>query len=172
MAEHQIRFDDEVAYERMMGAWSRLAGGTFLDWIVPRPGDGFRLMVRPARAFYEMTLVGGCHAGVGLRGSRSGCRIADDTGEVDAQGIARSDQVRFTLDNGPSRLRLACPFGANKRLMRRSKHDRYSITSSARCWRDRGTSRSSAFAVLRLMTSSYVVGNWTGRSAGFAPFKI
>ncbi len=32
--------------------------------------------------------------------SRSGCRIADDTGEVDAQGIARSDQVRFTLDNG------------------------------------------------------------------------
>ncbi len=115
MAEHQIRFDDEVAYERMMGAWSRLAGGTFLDWIVPRPGDGFRLMVRPARAFYEMTLVGGCHAGVGLRGSRSGCRIADDTGEVDAQGIARSDQVRFTLDNGPSRLRLACPFCANKR---------------------------------------------------------
>ena len=38
MAEHQIRFDDGVAYERMMGAWSRLAGGTFLDWIVPRPG--------------------------------------------------------------------------------------------------------------------------------------
>ena len=34
MAEHQIRFDDGVAYERMMGAWSRLAGGTFLDWIV------------------------------------------------------------------------------------------------------------------------------------------
>jgi hypothetical protein len=27
--------------------------------------------------------VGG-HTGVGLRGSRSGCRIADDTGEVDA----------------------------------------------------------------------------------------
>ena len=38
MAEHQIRFDDGAAYERMMGAWSRLAGGIFLDWIVPRPG--------------------------------------------------------------------------------------------------------------------------------------
>ena len=38
MAEHQIRFDDGVAYERMMGAWSKLAGGIFLDWIVPRPG--------------------------------------------------------------------------------------------------------------------------------------
>src|ERR1700730_14719709 len=63
-----------------------------------------------------MTLAGGRHTGVGLRGPRSGCRIADDTGEVDAQGIARSDQVRFTLDNGPSRLRLACPFGANSGL--------------------------------------------------------
>src|SRR5258707_15420329 len=38
MAEHQIRFDDGGAYERMMGAWSKLAGGIFLDWIVPRPG--------------------------------------------------------------------------------------------------------------------------------------
>jgi hypothetical protein len=28
MAEHQIRFDDAAAYERMMGAWSRLAGET------------------------------------------------------------------------------------------------------------------------------------------------
>jgi hypothetical protein len=61
----------------------------------------------PARAFYETTLVDGCHTV-----SRSGCRITDDAGEVDAQGIARSDQVCFTLDNGPSRLRLACPFCA------------------------------------------------------------
>jgi ubiquinone/menaquinone biosynthesis C-methylase UbiE len=38
MAEHQIRFDDGAAYERMMGAWSRLAGQIFLDWIAPRPG--------------------------------------------------------------------------------------------------------------------------------------
>jgi hypothetical protein len=38
MAEHQIRFDDGAAYERMMGAWSRLAGEIFLDWIAPRPG--------------------------------------------------------------------------------------------------------------------------------------
>src|SRR5260370_6456425 len=38
MAEYQIRFDDGAAYERMMGAWSRLAGEIFLDWIAPRPG--------------------------------------------------------------------------------------------------------------------------------------
>jgi ubiquinone/menaquinone biosynthesis C-methylase UbiE len=37
MAE-EIRFDDGVAYERMMGTWSRLAGDRFLDWLAPRPG--------------------------------------------------------------------------------------------------------------------------------------
>jgi hypothetical protein len=48
----------------------------------------------------------------------------------------------------------------------------YSITSSARVSSDGGTSRPSAFAVLRLMTSSYLVAVCTGRSAGFSPFSI
>jgi hypothetical protein len=48
----------------------------------------------------------------------------------------------------------------------------HSITSSARANSDGGTVRASAFAVLRLMTSSSVVGCSTARSAGFAPFKI
>jgi hypothetical protein len=48
----------------------------------------------------------------------------------------------------------------------------YSITSSARASSDVGSSRSSAFAVFRLTTSSYQVGAWTGRSAGFAPLRI
>src|SRR5205085_8040210 len=38
MAEHQIRFEDGAAYERMMGTWSRLAGEVFLDWLMPGPG--------------------------------------------------------------------------------------------------------------------------------------
>ena len=33
MAETPIRFDDGAAYERMMGAWSQLAGNIFLDWL-------------------------------------------------------------------------------------------------------------------------------------------
>src|SRR6266436_3757131 len=37
MAE-QIRFDDGAAYERMMGAWSRLTGEVFLDWLAPPSG--------------------------------------------------------------------------------------------------------------------------------------
>ena len=38
MAEQQIRFEDGAAYERMMGVWSRIAGGIFLDWLAPRAG--------------------------------------------------------------------------------------------------------------------------------------
>jgi SAM-dependent methyltransferase len=33
-----IRFDDGAAYERYMGAWSRLAGEAFLEWVAPQPG--------------------------------------------------------------------------------------------------------------------------------------
>jgi ubiquinone/menaquinone biosynthesis C-methylase UbiE len=40
MTEQQIRFDDGASYERMMGAWSRLAGDVFLDWL--KPGSGLR----------------------------------------------------------------------------------------------------------------------------------
>ena len=33
MAESQIRFEDGATYEHYMGAWSRLAGRVFLDWL-------------------------------------------------------------------------------------------------------------------------------------------
>src|SRR5215211_297736 len=48
----------------------------------------------------------------------------------------------------------------------------YSITSSARARRVGGTSRPSALAVFTLMISSALVDCWTGRSAGFSPFRI
>src|SRR5262249_25861116 len=48
----------------------------------------------------------------------------------------------------------------------------HSITSSARASTVGGISRPSAFAVLRLITSSYLVGAWTGRSAGFSPLRM
>lgn len=38
MTQPQIRYDDGAAYERMMGAWSRIVGETFLDWLRPAPG--------------------------------------------------------------------------------------------------------------------------------------
>jgi hypothetical protein len=48
----------------------------------------------------------------------------------------------------------------------------HSMTSSARARIDGGIVRPSVFAVFRLITSSNFVGCSTGRSAGFAPFKI
>jgi hypothetical protein len=48
----------------------------------------------------------------------------------------------------------------------------HSITSSARASSVGGTVRSRALAVLRLMTTSYLVGACTGRSAGFSPLRI
>src|ERR1044072_1755974 len=48
----------------------------------------------------------------------------------------------------------------------------HSITSSARASSEGGTSRPSVLAVLRLITNSYFVGCWTGKSAGFAPLSI
>ena len=54
----------------------------------------------------------------------------------------------------------------------KAKPRRHSITSSARASSIAGTSRPSALAVLRLITSSYLVGACTGRSAGFSPLRM
>ena len=48
----------------------------------------------------------------------------------------------------------------------------YSITSSARSKTDCGIATPSVLAVFMLITISILVGCSTGRSAGFAPFKI
>ena len=48
----------------------------------------------------------------------------------------------------------------------------HSITSSARASTVAGTSMPSALAVFMLITSSYLVGAWTGRSAGFSPLRM
>ena len=48
----------------------------------------------------------------------------------------------------------------------------YSITRSARSSIAFGIVRPIALAALRLITSSYLVGCCTGRSAGLAPFRI
>src|SRR5262249_14741229 len=48
----------------------------------------------------------------------------------------------------------------------------HSITSSAMASTPGGIVRPSAFAVLRLITSSNLVGCTTGRSAGFVPLRM
>src|SRR5262249_25438866 len=48
----------------------------------------------------------------------------------------------------------------------------HSIPPAGRASSVGGTSRPSALAVLRLITSSYLTGACTGRSAGFSPFRM
>src|SRR5262245_9017949 len=57
-------------------------------------------------------------------------------------------------------------------VSRCSKQHPYSITSSARASSEGGTVRPSAFAVLRLTTSSNLVGCSIGKLEGLAPFRI
>ena len=54
----------------------------------------------------------------------------------------------------------------------RGKIAPHSTTSSALASRAGGIARPSAFAVLRLIASSYLVGSCTGRSGGFSPFRM
>src|SRR3954462_987901 len=65
------------------------------------------------------------------------------------------------------------PVQSGSRHCRTDKRDElaplHSITSSANASSIGGTSSPSALAVLRLITSSNLVGCWTGSSAGLAP---
>jgi hypothetical protein len=74
--------------------------------------------------------------------------------------------VRFTPTSGHQQAHLRRPLCAKtgSRLV-------YSITSSAISRKSREIVRPSAFAVLRLMASSNLLGCSTGRSEGFAPLR-
>jgi hypothetical protein len=61
---------------------------------------------------------------------------------------------------------------ANSGFMHRSKRCSYSITLSAPASGVGGTARPSAFAVLRLITNSYLTDCTTGISAGFLPLRM
>src|SRR5262249_10261201 len=84
-------------------------------------------------------------------------RFSAHTGRSLASASARSRRDRPCSRPADERDELAPP---------------HSITSSARASSVGGTSRPSVLAVLRLITSSYLVGACTGRSAGFSPFKM
>ena len=56
--------------------------------------------------------------------------------------------------------------------MQRGKSGAIRITSSARPSRESGTVMPSAFAVFKLTTNWILIACYTGRSAGFSPFKM
>src|SRR5262245_48359373 len=65
-----------------------------------------------------------------------------------------------------------CSARANVRFGPKADIGPYSITSLACASSAGGTVMPSAFAVLRLITNSYLVDACTGRSAGFSPLRI
>src|SRR3981189_2826579 len=75
-----------------------------------------------------------------------------------------ASHFRSTPNNGHHPVGRLGPFCANRR--------HHSMTSVACSGSVFGTVRPSAFAVLRLMTRSNLVGSNTGRSAGFSPLRI
>src|SRR5262249_27225939 len=93
-----------------------------------------------------------------------GCGVYDPT-EVVSRGVDHDGNLRQ-------------PSGAGLAPIDRAAEQRdelapsHSITSSASCCNCRGTLRPRAFAVLRLITSSNLVGCSTGRSAGLSPLRI
>src|SRR4029453_14852235 len=92
-------------------------------------------------------------------------------------GVAERNRIGLRAEDADQRrgalLRPCCKRPQRRRTERR--HERapsHSITSSARARSAWGISRPSALAVLRLITSSYLVGACTGISAGFSPLRM
>lgn len=60
MTPEQIKFTDGAAYERYMGAWSQLAGESFLDWLGPPRGWRW-LDVGCGNGAFTQLIVDRCH---------------------------------------------------------------------------------------------------------------
>src|SRR5262249_61795482 len=80
-------------------------------------------------------------------------------------GFVRTEPQRPMLRDASQRRRCEAPQHEGEASI-------HSITSSARASTIGGTSRPRAFAVLRLITSSYLVRACTGRVAGFCASRL
>jgi len=85
--------------------------------------------------------------------------------------LACPRHVRFAPDSDRLADIAACPVDANSCHMHRSKRDFYSITSSASSKNASEIERPSSFAVLRLITSSYLSASCSGRLPAFSPLR-
>ena len=86
--------------------------------------------------------------------------------------IGRSAEVRLPSETLHDHGHPGTAASANRDQSAPQQKVAYSMISSAVASSVGGTSRPSALAVLRLITSSYLVGACTGRSPGFAPRKM
>src|SRR5262249_56777203 len=98
-----------------------------------------------------------------VRHSKSGCAMS-------ALGQKPTYAVQKVMSALPPKADM-CSTVADVRYGPKADIAPYSITSSAVASRAEGIVTPSAFAVLRLMTSSNLVGCCTGSSPGFAPLS-
>src|SRR5215471_17805413 len=142
-----------------------------------RPGRGRSIANGRDLAFQHVGL-----APVGLAagrpyGAQHACGIFQELKAVASAYVLATNRqapadVRFGLLRGRREDVLRSRIRASSRFMHRSKIYTYSITSSASASNLSGTSRPSAFAVLRFMIISNLVGSSTGRSAGLSPLRM
>ena len=147
---------------------------SLMNWPI-LAGGGFRLLVLDADQRRLAVLEREQH----LEGRRRDQRDAYDGGEDEHEFGAQPPAI--TELPGDGRGELAEPGAPTRQLAGRSVpvHQlrglgapAHSMTLSARSSSAAGSVRPSAFAVLRLMIISNLVGCSTGRSAGFAPLRM
>ena len=85
---------------------------------------------------------------------------------------AKQVEVEVSGQSGHCSARCSSAASCHNRTHAPQQTAPYSMTSSASASKLGAIVRPRAFAVLRLITSSYLVGVCTGRSAGFSPFRI
>lgn len=87
------------------------------------------------------------------------------------KGCLKPGRMRCSARHPKADTSVVCAKGSPSQFRTRATQQRrlYSITSSARACSIGGTVMPNAFAALRLMTNSNLVGCITGKSAGLAP---
>ena len=100
MATSPPVFTDGIAYERMMGRWSRVAGETFLDWLAPPAGLRW-LDVGCGNGAFTETLIARCNpsAVIGIdpsQGQLSHARTRTDPGIAD---FRQGDALALPFDD-------------------------------------------------------------------------
>ena len=107
-------------------------------------------------------------------GARCSAWAPDEAFPTESRFVGRLNES-FATQSSESDRRMRChemtpcaTFG----LAHRSKQAHHSMSWSARRRKGSEIVSPSAFAVLRLITSSNLVGCWTGNSPGFAPLRM
>ena len=142
------------------------------QWLVSSHSESERSIVSIAKVRNPVAVVAGRHYSLTKASASLNDRYAPPFGQALTAISGLSSRT-------PKLIRLRHSRGLRTDLSAPRAHDPfdvlphgYRITSSARRSSDCGIVRPSAFAVLRLMTSSNIVGRTTGKSAGLSPLRI